>query len=889
VAASAPTPPPGSDAQVPPPVSPADRALELVDADPAGARAFAQQALLGGDGAETSRGERVLGMVAMRNDDYLSALRHLRRAVRIGERAGAAHHAAEARMTLSLALAHSGSTDRALVELDRAGGVLTGVSAARLQMQRALILQRLGRLDESLEAYRVALPVLRRANDREVESRLLCDRSVAHVYRGDLVSAAADLARSEQLCLELGHRLRLAIVRQNLGWVAAQRGDIPQALEYYDQAAELYRAHGTLPAVLYRDRCEALLSVCLASEARREAERAVAGLTSAHMHADLAEARLMLAESALAERDVETAAEAARLALREFRRQRRARWEALARYVALKADWLDERPSGRLLAAAVRTSDALASAGWTIAACDARLMAARAALRRRDFERAENLLAEARRVRRRAPAEVRARAWHAEALWRLVGGDRPGAERALRAGMRVIDEHRALIGARELRTHVSGHAVELAALGLRTALAGGRPRHVLAWAERSRAGSLLVRPARPPDDAALAADLDELRRIAGEHERATLGGRDTRASALLQRRLEESIRDRMRRSAGTGTRSAAGAPSARALAAALDDRALVEFVQLDGALHAVTLAAGKASLHAVGPLAPIERELAGLRFALNRLAAGRASAASRAAARRVVHEGSAALDRALLGPVLGSVCERELVVVPTGTLHALPWALLPSCRGRPLVVAPSARLWYEAAQQPHGVEDGDAVFVAGPGLPHAAAEASALAASYERSRLLKGHAARVARVSASLDGASLAHVAAHGRFRADNPLFSSLLLADGPLTVYDLERLSSTPRLLILSACDSGLSAVHPGDELMGLAAAFLTLGTRSIVASLIAAPDNETKLLMLSLHRRLRAGAPPRVALAAAQERIAAGGETGLAAAAGFVCLGVG
>jgi len=45
------------------------------------------------------------------------------------------------------------------------------------------------------------------------------------------------------------------------------------------------------------------------------------------------------------------------------------------------------------------------------------------------------------------------------------------------------------------------------------------------------------------------------------------------------------------------------------------------------------------------------------------------------------------------------------------------------------------------------------------------------------------------------------------------------------------ETLDSTPRLLILSACDSGLSAVRPGDELMGLAAAFLTLGTRSLVS----------------------------------------------------------
>src|SRR5262245_7699979 len=62
----------------------ADRALELVDTDPARARALALDAIAGRDAAAVSRGERVLGMVAMRQDDYRSALAHLRRAVRVG-------------------------------------------------------------------------------------------------------------------------------------------------------------------------------------------------------------------------------------------------------------------------------------------------------------------------------------------------------------------------------------------------------------------------------------------------------------------------------------------------------------------------------------------------------------------------------------------------------------------------------------------------------------------------------------------------------------------------------------------------------------------------------------------------------------------------------------
>ena len=142
---------------------------------------------------------------------------------------------------------------------------------------------------------------------------------------------------------------------------------------------------------------------------------------------------------------------------------------------------------------------------------------------------------------------------------------------------------------------------------------------------------------------------------------------------------------------------------------------------------------------------------------------------------------------------------------------------------------------------------------------------------------------------AALDGARLAHVAAHGSFRADNPLFSSLRVGDGPVTVYDLEALGRAPSTLILSACESGLSGVRPGDELMGLASVLLALGTNVLVASIVPVPDEATRKLMCAFHERLAAGDPPASALAAAQERIAADGPAGLAAAAGFLCLGGG
>ena len=82
------------------------------------------------------------------------------------------------------------------------------------------------------------------------------------------------------------------------------------------------------------------------------------------------------------------------------------------------------------------------------------------------------------------------------------------------------------------------------------------------------------------------------------------------------------------------------------------------------------------------------------------------------------------------------------------------------------------------------------------------------------------------------------------------------------MTVYDLERLSKVPSRIVLSSCESGLSAVSPGDELMGFTAAVFTLGTQTVVAAVVPVPDETTKGLMLALDEELSRDTPPAQAL---------------------------
>jgi len=161
------------------------------------------------------------------------------------------------------------------------------------------------------------------------------------------------------------------------------------------------------------------------------------------------------------------------------------------------------------------------------------------------------------------------------------------------------------------------------------------------------------------------------------------------------------------------------------------------------------------------------------------------------------------------------------------------------------------------------------VFVQGPGLG-TGNEIPALAAEYPDATVLGSGTATARRVLGALDGAGLAHIAAHGSFRADSPLFSSLRLDDGPLTVYDLERLRRAPYRVIFSSCDSGVLAPAGADELLGLAHCLAPLGTAGIVASVVPVNDQATATLMTALHKHLRGGASLAEALRLARDSAA-------------------
>jgi tetratricopeptide (TPR) repeat protein len=859
------------------------QAQELAQADPDRARQLAEAAL---DQARSMRdhlavslAERALGLMAAGLEHLPEAERHLVAAIGYARKAGDQHREGEARMTMALVLVQKGKARRALRELALAETALrSSPEWSRYLNHRAAVHYHLGHLGEALADFDRALAASRQHGDLVSEARLLSNRAVLKVEAGAFRSAERDLLQATEAARRAGQTLMLAGIEQNIGWLHSRIGDIPAALSAYQRAEEEYQQHGETLTTLLLDRSGLELGACLLDEARQSAERARASAAAGGLLIVVAEADLCLAETQLLSGDAASAAELARAAEAQFTAQHRTAWAALAHHTLLQARLRsgDVEPAAARRAA-LRSARRLAAAGWIERALEARLTAVELAVAMGRLGQADQELRAAAGALRSAPVSVRTHAWHARATIRLAQGDRRGAVAAIRSGVRALEQYRAVLGATDLRAAASEHSVRLTRLGIRLALQRNRAEEAFRWAESGRACALRIRPVRPPQDERFAAELAMLRSVIAEIGERTVAGQPTSGLRRRQAALERAIRDRSRQTPADGLAQPHPPVSVEEVRANLGDQALVEFVDLGGELVAIAAADGAFSWHPLGETATITRNVDMVLFHLRRLLRPSGPATRRSSVGRALADAAGQLEHRLLEPLRPVIGNKPLVIVPAGALQSLPWSVLSSCRGRSIAVSPSATAWYLADRQPQ--VDGSVLLAAGPGLPGAAAEVAALAALYPAAARLT----TPAQILNGLGAASVAHLAAHGRLRADSPMFSSLVLSGGELFVHDLEQLPRTPHRVVLSACDVGRSDVRWGEEVLGLAAAFLALGTSSLIAAVLPIPDQPTLQVMTALHGRLLAGRPPAAALAEVQDE--AGGDVGIAD--GLICLG--
>lgn len=240
-----------------------------------------------------------------------------------------------------------------------------------------------------------------------------------------------------------------------------------------------------------------------------------------------------------------------------------------------------------------------------------------------------------------------------------------------------------------------------------------------------------------------------------------------------------------------------------------------------------------------------------------------------------------ALYGRLLGPARGEIHGDRVVIVPHAILHYLPFAALRSPAGRWLVedfalsTLPSASVLRYLVDKGAGAPAralvvGNPDLGAGLALPWAEREARMVGQHEREATVLVRADATEAQVKALLETVGLVHLATHGELNESDPLSSAILLVpgggeDGRLEVREVFGLDLHARLVVLSACETGLGQLSRGDELVGLQRAFLYAGTPAVVTTLWKVDDRASFELIRAFYDRLD-GAGPVTALRQAQ-----------------------
>ncbi len=832
----------------------ADELLKLALSRPHDAIARARE-LLAGDPEPhlASVAHQAAGIVLRDIGDSQAAVAELRRALAAARKAGSTEREAGVLASLGSALVDTNQTAAGLAALDRAVALCSATTPlGRTLHLRGVVLWMLGRYSAALEDLRRAVSLLERDEDLIWTARAVSARGLVYLDLGYPARADADFASAERLFSQTSQELEAIYAVQNRASAAFRSGDIPAALSLLDETAARYRPLNVLLPSLSRDRCNVLLAAGLSGEALADAETALDDIEQARGPASLtAELLLTAANCALAANRPEVAIQRARAARRLFRVQQRDWFAAHADLAMVQARFALGPLTAHVLLSASRAASQLEQLG-SREATQAYLLAGRVALALGRRDEAADHLSLAARSRKRGLATNRISGWLSEALRAETAADSARMLTACRRGLAVLDDHRLTLGATELRARSTAQGAELAALAQRHYARQHRPRTLLAWSERWRATALAVPPARLPSGAAFATDLAMLRQATSRLAEARREGKPTAVLERDQLRLEKAVRSKSLQTKGTA-RSGHPAVDVAQLLAALGDTQLVETVDVDGALQVLVATAGRVRQFAAGRTADVSRAADFARFALRRLARNR-SPDDVASAAAILDRAGLELERAAIGPAAAALREGPAVIVPPGRLHGIPWGLLPVLSNRVFSVAPSAGAWLRAQALPPPSAR-HVVLARGPGLATEGAEVPAVASLHTDATVLSGADATAGRLLSELDGAWLGHVAAHGTFRADSPLFSALRMHDGPLTVYDFEQLRQAPYWLVLSSCDVGLLAPTGADELLGLVASLLPLGTAGVVASVVPLNDHDAVPVMVTLHRNLHAG----------------------------------
>jgi CHAT domain-containing protein len=805
------------------------------------------------------------------------------------------------------ALSYLGRYDQALQWAERARVIFERHSdelrLARLRSNMGNILFRQDRYSEALQNYEEAQEPLARLGEPRDLAAVLSNMAVCCTSLGRFPDAVAFYNAARAHCVKYGLPLLVAAADYNIAYLYYQRGDYVKAMHRYTiSRANAERAGDSYHAALCDlDESEMYLELNLTAEAAQLAGRAAQEFERLGMNYERAKAIVNQAMAASHTGDLVLAHRQFRMARRLFSAEQNDIWCALIDlYQAiLRYRQGNYVPSRKLSRKAARVLTRVLAPGKA-ALCQ--LVQAQLTWKE---GRAATAREECLQILEHLDSGVSpALRFHVNFVLGQVEEDLEhwdSAWNAYQDARQEIENLRSRLSGDDLKISILKDKLTVYESLVWLALWRKTPdetavREAFLLAEQAKSRSLADQIAFPAPTSGQNSEhaddqIQELRRDLNWHYRQielaallSRSGIAARVEGLRQqaRQTEEQLvrsLQQLRSGAGAVDPSPGqGLPDFDAILASVPPEAvLIEYYEVRGILYACLLSRDRLRMLPLAPSSRVRDLIRLLQFQLAKFRLGpeyqRTFSGAMLSATLAHLE---ALHRELiepLKPLFGSA--EHLLIAPHGFLHNCPFHALRS-GSRYLLddftisYTPSASVFALCRARPSSFRDESLVMgIPDQATPHIEGEVRYTASALPNSRLFLGPEASSAVLREYGPSSRFIHIATHGLFRRDNPMFSSIRLGDSHLSLFDLYQLPLSAELVTLSGCSTGLNVVVGGDELVGLMRGLLYAGTQGILVSLWDVHDRSTAEFMTAFYQRFQQKSSKAEALRAAMTEL--------------------
>jgi CHAT domain-containing protein len=827
--------------------------------------------------------------------DYRAAIEHHQRAIHLYESLRSWKEMARTLSSSIQPMILVGEYDQAFQAVERAREIFSRFDdrwrLARLEINVGNIYHRQDRFEESIAHYENAYRELMPYKDAEGIAVVLSNMAVCLISLNDFPRALATYQRARAFCHENNMPLLVAQADYNIAYLYYLRGEYSHAIEALYAARRACEATGDAYhfALCHLDLSDIYLELNLSEEAREMAHEGFLRFEKLGMGYEAAKTLANEATAYAQQGKTVQALERFTKASGMFLREKNLVWPWLIDLYQGLLLFHEGRyfESRRLCAAAATFFDQSVLPGKAVLA---HLLLARIALQVGDPAEAQKETDIS--LARLAQLQTPVLAYQAHLLQGQLAqarNDRPAAFRAFLEAKESLETMRSRLHGEELKISFLKNRMQVYEALLDLFISGdgsdATAEEALAWMEAAKSRSMIEMifqsgqslPLGDEGQSDLVRRIRDLReelnwyyhRIELEQLRPEEKSGETldtlqKKAQSHEKELLRTLRELPARERENTTLEAASELSVQQLQSALPpDTTLLEYFSAGDRLLAAVIDRNEIRILPVTVLPRVTHILQLLRFQLSKFRMGSEYVRKfEDPLLRATQSHLESLYEELISPLRQYCRGKRLIIVPHGPLHFLPFHALRSgeeylCDAFTISYAPSASVFFACQEKPASTNTGSLVFgIADERAPQIFEEAQSVASLLPHSLLRTGSKATSSVLREKGPHTGLLHIATHGVYRQDNPMFSGIRLGDGYLNLFDLYQMRLNANLIALSGCATGMNFVAAGDELLGLQRGLFYAGASTLLLSLWDVHDQSTSELMQHFYREyLRTG----------------------------------